>query len=89
MPFLRLLMLFYECPKTGLHASKVKKYFSKKNSFNFNSFLNDSFEESVSLSPASHCCDWSDGAVLCDWSTARMTAMGGDYANVLLCDVTE
>ncbi len=28
MPFLRLLILFYECPKTGLHASKVKKHFS-------------------------------------------------------------
>ncbi len=26
MPFLRLLILFYECPKTGLHASKVKKH---------------------------------------------------------------
>ncbi len=28
MPFLRLLILFYECPKTGLHASKVKKHLS-------------------------------------------------------------
>ncbi len=25
MPFLRLLILFYESPKTGLHASKFKK----------------------------------------------------------------
>ncbi len=33
MPFLRL---FYECPKTGLHAYKVKKHFSfLKNSFSF------------------------------------------------------
>ncbi len=28
MQFLRLLILFYESPKTGSHASKVKKYFS-------------------------------------------------------------
>ncbi len=36
MPFLRLLILFYECPKAELHAYKVKKYFSfLKNSFNF------------------------------------------------------
>ncbi len=28
MPFLRLLILFYESPKTGLHACKVKKHFS-------------------------------------------------------------
>ncbi len=28
MPFLRLLILFYESPKTGLHASKVKKHFN-------------------------------------------------------------
>ncbi len=27
MPFLMLPILFYECPKTGLHASKVKKHF--------------------------------------------------------------
>ncbi len=45
------------------------------------------FKESVSLNPAFHCCDWSDGAVLCDWSTARMTDTGGYYANVLLHDV--
>ncbi len=28
MQFLRLLILFYESPKTGLRASKVKKHFS-------------------------------------------------------------
>ncbi len=27
MQFLRLLLLFYECPKTSLHASKVKKHY--------------------------------------------------------------
>ncbi len=40
-----------------------------------------------SLNPTFHCCDWSDGAALRDWSTARMTARGGVYANVLLHDV--
>ncbi len=36
MQFLRLLILIYECPKTDLHASKVKKHFSfLKNSFSF------------------------------------------------------
>ncbi len=36
MQFLRLLILIYECPKTGLRASKVKKHFSfLKNSFSF------------------------------------------------------
>ncbi len=40
MPFLRLLILFYEA---GLHAYKVKKQLSEeKNSFNLTSFLNDS-----------------------------------------------
>ncbi len=28
MQFLRLLILFYEYPKSGLHAFKVKKHFS-------------------------------------------------------------
>ncbi len=28
MLFLRLLILFYESPKTGLHACKIKKHFS-------------------------------------------------------------
>ncbi len=27
MQFLRLLILFYECPKIDLQASKVKKHF--------------------------------------------------------------
>ncbi len=41
MQFLRLLILFYESPKTGLHASKVKKHFSFLKLFNFTSFLKD------------------------------------------------
>ncbi len=49
MQFLRLLILFYESPKTGSHASKVKKYFSflKKCIFIYlisNWFVNNSCE---------------------------------------------
>ncbi len=47
MPFLRLLILFYECPKTDSHASNTLVF--SKNSFSFTSLPHDSFEESVSL----------------------------------------
>ncbi len=41
------------------------------------------FEESVSLNPAFHCCDWSDESqsfVIDLPRTVRMTATGGHYA---------
>ncbi len=89
MQFLRLLILFYCCPKTGLHASKVKKHFS----FLKNSALiwprNDSYmtrakqiEESVSLNPS---FPWTLTAVIGQSfviglpHTARITAMSGHY----------
>ncbi len=82
MPFLRLLILFYKCPKTGLHASKVKKKHLKNVHLISKWFLlNDLFEESVSLNPSFHCCDWSDGSVLCDWSTKY--SANDSHANIM------
>ncbi len=52
--------IIYECPKTGLHASKVKKHFSFLKKCNLSKwFLNESSEavRRIRLNPSFHCCD--------------------------------
>ncbi len=64
-----------------MHPRSKNTLVFSKNRFNFylisKWFINDSCEavQRISLykpllSVSPRCCDWSDGAVLCDWSTA-------------------
>ena len=72
-----------------MHARSKNMLVFSENRFNFTSYLNESLTtvQRISLSKpflsvSPHCCDWSDGAVLCDWSTVY-TACRKRNANCL------